>query len=330
MKNEYGFITAESLTRDGSADVADLLQTLINENPNRTIYLPDGVYLLSHTIFTPADPKLSVDLQLSNYATLKASDDWSGGPLVSLGGIYPANDTHTPGSNYSFTGGIVDGSGKADGITIAGGRETAVRRVSIKNTPVGLTIDFGANSGSSDSDISDVNIIGTNTRESIGVIARGYDNTFTNMRIGAVYRGFEVYSSGNILRNIHPLYYGDYVDYEDSCGFYDKGGNNWYDYCYSDQFGTGFIAEGNIKSIFEKCFCFWYSSKGKNLVGFRADGKFNSLVTGFRVDFRGDTENTLLKVREEGGYGVMENLLANPAIFDTAPLEPYLRGTILG
>ena len=60
----------------GNHDCSDKIQQLINKNPNRTLYFRDGTYLLDHQILTPGDPKRSVDLQLSNYAILKASDNY--------------------------------------------------------------------------------------------------------------------------------------------------------------------------------------------------------------------------------------------------------------
>ena len=58
--------------------------------------------------------------------------------MVRLGGIHPANDIRTPGSVYSMTGGIIDGSGVAKGVSIDSGRETRVRFVSMKNVLVVL------------------------------------------------------------------------------------------------------------------------------------------------------------------------------------------------
>ena len=132
---------------------------------------------------TPANPSKSVDLQLSNYAVIRAAENWSGDSLIHLGGKDAANDTHTAGSNYSLTGGVLDGSGLANGVSIDSGRETAIRNVSVKNTPVGIKVNYGANSGSSDADISNVNIIGTGATDSVGIYVEGYDNTFTNIRI---------------------------------------------------------------------------------------------------------------------------------------------------
>ena len=152
-----GFINvADFAPSDGSADASAAIQRLIDENPNRTLWFADGTYLLAAPIFTPADPRRSVDLQLSNFAILKAAPGWTNSEaMVRLGGIHPANDIRTPGSVYSLSGGIIDGSGVAKGVAIESGRETRIRRVSMKRVAVGLHIKKGANGNSSDCDISD-------------------------------------------------------------------------------------------------------------------------------------------------------------------------------
>ena len=319
---DRGFVTADAALADGVTDAADALQALIDGNPNRTIYLPDGVYLLSHPICTPADPRKSVDLQLSNYAVLRAAQSFSGAALVRLGGKDPANDTATPGSNYSLTGGVLDGSGFANGVTIESGRETAIREVSIKNTVVGIHILYGANAGSSDADVRNINIIGTGGTDSVGILVDGYDNTFTDIRIGHVFVGVHLRASGNSMRNLHPLYYSDYTDYENSCAFLDECGSNVYDYCYSDQFCVGFRTVGNISNIYTNCFCYWYSAAGGREIGFYADGKFQSTVTNTRITFRDDTRNAVLKTTRFFGSGTFDNLLVRAS--DSAD-KSYLR-----
>ena len=307
----YGYLVAsEYVSPNTGKDVSDDIQKLIDENPNRTIFFSDGEYLLSKPIYTPADPRRSVSLKLSEFAVFKATGDWSKGEaVVQLGGIHPANDTHTNGSNYSLEGGIIDGSNIANGVSINGGRETAVRNVSIKHTVIGLHIMRGANGGSSDSDITGLNIIGTGTTESVGILVEGWDNTITNVRIGFVFIGMQIRSAGNIFRNIHPLYYSDYTDYQNSCGFLVESGNNWFDYCYSDQFGVAFRTTDNGSSIFHNCFCYWYSPNGGTQTAFKADQEFNSVVTNFKAGFRGDTENNvMLSVRNLNGDGRIENL----------------------
>ncbi|MBR4049285.1 MAG: hypothetical protein IKK09_02190 [Clostridia bacterium] len=308
--SDRGYIVVtDTVAANTGADVSDAVQSIIDSNPNRTIYFPDGEYILSKPIYTPADPRLSVSLELSDFAVLKAGEGWTKGEaVVQLGGKNPANDTHTVGSNYSLEGGVIDGSGVANGISINGGRETAVRNVSIKHTVVGLYIMYGANSGSSDSDIYGVNIIGTGGTDSVGIVLEGFDNTVTNVRIGCVYTGVHVKSGGNVLRNVHPLYYSDYTDFENSCGFLIDEGNNWFDYCYSDQFAIGFRTTNYGSSTFNNCFCYWYSPNGGVQTGFRADKYFNSDITSLTLGFKDETYNTVLSVGEIGGTGTISNL----------------------
>lgn len=308
--SDRGYIVVtDTVAANTGEDVSDAVQSIIDSNPNRTIYFPDGEYVFSKPIYTPADPRLSVSLELSDFAVLRAGEGWTKGEaVVQLGGKNPANDTHTVGSNYSFEGGVIDGSGVANGISINGGRETAVRNVSIKHTVVGIFVMYGANSGSSDSDIYGVNIIGTGGTDSVGILLEGFDNTVTNVRIGCVYTGVHVKSAGNILRNVHPLYYSDYTDYENSCGFLIESGNNWFDYCYSDQFAIGFRTTNYGSSTFNNCFCYWYSPNGGVQTGFRADKYFNSDITSLTLGFKDETYNTVLSVGEIGGTGTISNL----------------------
>ncbi len=328
LENADGYLQLKNfVAADTGMDVADAIQNVIDENPNRTIFIPDGEYILSKPLRTPAEPTKSVSLKLADFAVLKAADTWqSGEAIVQLGGKDPANDTHTNGSNYSFEGGIIDGSGVANGISINSGRETAVRNVSIKNTVVGLHILYGANNGSSDADIFGVNIIGTGKTDSVGVLLEGFDNTLTNMRIGNVYTGVHLKSAGNMLRNIHPLYYSDYTDYENSCGFIDETGNNWFDYCYSDQFGIGFRTATDASSVFHDCFTFWYSPNGGTHTAFKADGQFNSTVTNMNIGFNSkDVNNIVLSVGELGGNGTFENLELDADKADSKVYKAYLK-----
>ncbi len=333
-----GMIVATDVAKnDGKTDVTDAIQRLIEANPNRTIYFPDGVYLILRPILTPAAPARSVSLRLGDFAVIKASPAWKDTEaLIRLGASHPANDINSNGSNYSLTGGVLDGSGVANGVSIDGGRETSIRDVSIKHTRVGVHVKRGANSGSSDADITHVNIVGTGKSDSVGVLVEGYDNTFTDMRIASVQTGVLLKSSGNSLRNIHPLYiYTKHVDdtvYLSSRAFDDRNGRNWYDYCYSDQFATGFFTGRGVSSVFHKCFCFWYSDRGARHVAFRADGKFNSVVTDLSIGFREKSSartNIVLSVEEPGGKGVLDRALFSRARTDDEVYKTYLTGGVI-
>lgn len=322
--SENYVVVTDFVSTDTGEDVSEEIQNVIDSNPNRVLFFPDGEYVVSSPIFTPANPNKSVSLKLSDFAVIKAAADFPAGEaIIQLGGKDAYNDTHTPGSNYSLEGGVVDGSGIANGVSINSGRETAVRNVSIKNTVVGLHIMYGANSGSSDSDIFGVNIIGNGTADSIGVLLEGFDNTLTNMRIGFVQIGVHVKSAGNILRNIHPLFYGDFSHYDGSCGFLIEAGNNWFDYCYSDNFSVGFRTTNNDHNTFVNTFCYWYTDAGKTQTVFQADGEFNSDITGLKAGFNGDATKNILIVGKMGGTGTIENIEADTSSCESKAYMAY-------
>ena len=328
-------VVTDYVAADGKADVSDAIQRLIEANPNRTLWFPDGTYLLAKPIATPAAPRRSVDLRLSNYAILKAAPGWTNTEaMVRLGGIHPANDIRTPGSVYSMTGGIIDGSGVAKGVSVDSGRETRVRCVSMKNVSVGLHIKRGANSGSSDCDIADVNIVGNGKRSSIGVIVEGYDNSFSNMRIAHVNTGVKLLGGGNLLMNIHPLFNGTDGRYGDTVGFADFDNNNSYNRCYSDHFSTGWFFGANSKIAYmDGCMCYWYAkTPGERQTAIRCEKRYNALSSKMWIGFTGKDgqTNSVICVGEAGGLGVLEDPHLNEGMIteNEHSYLHYLRGGV--
>ena len=236
--------------------------------------------------------------------------------MICLGGKDSYNTVLIPGSNYYLSGGVIDCAGKAHGISVDSGRETVIRNTSIKNAQIGIHIKKGVNSGSSDADIYEVNITGNMDKNSIGILIEGYDNTITNVRISRMQVGVMISSSANILRNVHPLYGStDDLLYEEGCGFIDKKGNNWYDFCYSDQYATGFCIESG-SSIYHDCFAYWYSNRGKSHTAIRSVGPFNSIVTNFTMGLNKNNSvlnNIVLKEINAStkGSGCFQNLRVN-------------------
>ena len=323
-------VSAEGLAGDGTMPCADAIQRLIDANPNREIFFPDGTYLLDKPICTPADPSKSVALKLSNYAKFKAAPGWTNAEaMVRLGAIHPANNIWQAGSWYWLKGGIIDGGGVANGLSIDGGRETLVADVSMKGVRVGLHIKRGANSGSSDADIRNVNIVCNRSEESVGVLVDGYDNTLANMRIYGARRGVVVNSGGNMLRDIHPLFAMDPRQYPRSVGFEVNAVNNWMDFCYSDQNAVGFKFGRKGTAVMDKCFCMWYKTgKGMRATVLSAEGSFNAKVNNLTVGFNSsETENVILSVGESGGNGCLRDLCGNVhRVNDPARThEKYLR-----
>ena len=330
---ELGYVVVtDYVEANTGVDVSDALQKIIDENPHRTIYFPDGEYILAKPICTPANGANAVALELSKFATLKAADGWDcGEAIVRLGAAEPFNNIRVNGSNYGIYGGIIDGNGVANGVSIDSGRETVIEKVSIKNTFIGIHVKHGANGNSSDADILNVNIVGNCKKGSIGVLIEGSDNSFTNMRIAGVQFGFKILASSQLLKNIHPLYTfrDDLADdevYKESCGFWD---DTWthgiYNSCYSDQFAVGFRMRDGARQIYTDCICYWYSGKGGKAVGFHCDGRFNSVLRSCNVFDRHECEfKAYLTETQEGGQGTISYPLVLPEQMTDHTYKKYL------
>lgn len=337
--NPMGYVVVTDYIKANTGkDVSDEIQKIIDANPMRTIYFPDGEYIISKPVCTSAKPENAVSLKLSDFAVIKAADNWSSDEaMIRLGAAEPYNTIYRNGSNYGISGGIIDGNMVANGISIDSGRETNVNHVSIKHTFIGLHIKKGANNGSSDADIEAVNIVGNNMPDSIGVLIEGHDNTFTNMRIAAVQTGVMLKSGGNFLRNIHPLFiYGyefggnDLIDFSKSVAFDDRHTDNWYDYCYSDQMATGFCIAPESKAIYMNCSIMWYAADKAKAVGFRCDGKFDASILNATVRFRDDVkENVFLLKEGKEGNGIIENPVFNDALENDGSYRNFLTGKVI-
>ena len=126
---EYTLITQYASLVNGN-DYTAAIKKAIEENPNATIYFPDGTYEISDTIVIPEDPAKSVSLRLSNYATIKAAN-WSDKtkPMIRMGVYADGADKETVGDddkdarNVYIMGGVIDASGIASGVTIEGSED---------------------------------------------------------------------------------------------------------------------------------------------------------------------------------------------------------------
>ena len=338
MNDNRGYvIVTDYIEVNTGKDVSDELQKIILDNPHKTIFFPDGEYVIAKPICTPANPVNAVSLMLSNFATIKAAEGWdSEEAMIRLGAAEPYNDININGSNYALTGGIIDGNGVANGVSIDSGRETRIEKLSIKHTFIGLRIKYGANNGSSDADIMDVNIVGNNKLGSIGVLVEGHDNSFTNMRIASVQIGFKILESSQFLRNIHPLYIfagelNSESAYRDGCAFWDNTPfHTWYNNCYSDQFATGFRMRSGARHIYADCYSMWYTNRGDLERAFYADGVFNSVLRNCVVKFHPKaTETIYLADTQEGGTGIIHDPMIDGGKAIDNTYKKYLRGDIL-
>ncbi|MBR2613320.1 MAG: hypothetical protein IKC55_01740 [Clostridia bacterium] len=308
--NDRGFsalgyvVITDHVKANTGADLSKAIQKVIIQNPKSVIYFPDGEYVISSPIATPADGDLSVALKLSDNAVIKASDDWSdSNAMIRLGGMNERNDINVRGSNYYLEGGIIDGNGKAKGVSIAHGRETSVRDVTIVNTSIGLTVRLGANGGSSDADIENIRIYGNGALSSIGLQIQGWDNTFSNMQISNVQIGVKIETAANLLRDIHVTYVQSgklETAYRSSIGFLDTGDRNWYDNCTSEGFCTGFEIRSS-RSILSSCVAKWYPDQTSKQVCLYTPNAWGSVARSCAAYFTAPKENCEYLIEDQSG-----------------------------
>ena len=329
-----GYVVVTDYIRSHAGkDVSADIQKIIDENPQATIYFPDGEYQISKPIVTSSDPAKAVSLKLSTFAIIKATSEWDddNGYMIQLGGKDKTFTVDAVGSNYYMEGGCIDGSYKARGVEVAGGLETSVRYVSIKFVTEGLHIALNEESPSSYADIETVNIVGCKLPGSVGVLVDSNGNTFTNMRVA----GFEVATKANgknnIFRNLHMLYiYSSNYNYSDSVGFWDTSEGNTYDICYPDNFAIGFRTSGHTMSVYNNCYAYWYKKEeGQKQYGFASDGKFNSVLKNYRVDLVTQTDGRFMVVAEEGGNGIVEYPAFPVGACDDDTYKDYLVGKVV-
>ena len=95
MTNEFAspfVLVTDYVKANSGEDVSDALQQIIMDNPRRVIFFPDGEYLISKPICTPANPVNAVSLKLAAFAKLKAMDGWDHKEaMVRLGAAEPYN-----------------------------------------------------------------------------------------------------------------------------------------------------------------------------------------------------------------------------------------------
>ncbi len=279
------------------------LQRLIDENPNRTIYFPDGTYNLSKPLVLPMDGAKRVSLKLSQYAiiTVKNANKWTKGePLLHFGkGEAATEETiDAVGSRSFLNGGTVDGKNIADGIRVEGSGNLLISHIAIKNFVNGVSI-FTNNV-----DIDNITGVGNGTPDSTCINISGSHNTVSNLRMCNAFYGIKLTGGGNILRNLHPLI-TSWSTSPDTIGFSDNSEGNFYDYCYADQHAISFELGDKNTSVLNGCFAFWWSPDNNKHWGIHANGRFNSVVyaTDVRIYGGNNADKAYIVVDKDGGNG---------------------------
>ncbi len=298
-QNTSSYILAKPSEQDCYAD----LQALIDENPNRTIYFPDGVYNISRSLVLPMEADKRVSLRLSQYAVIAPQNPsaWEKGtPVLHFGkGESVTDDTiDGVGARIYLTGGTIDGKNVADAVTVDGSGNLLISHIALKNFVNGVNIN------TNNVDIDSITGVGNGTTESTYINVNGSHNTISNLRMCNSFFGIKLTGGANIMRNLHPLI-TSWSTSPDTIGFWDNSDGNFYDYCYADQHATSFKLCDKNTSILNGCYAFWWSPNNGKHWGIHADGKFNSVVYGTDIRIYGgnNADKAYIVVDEDGGSG---------------------------
>lgn len=336
-ENDFGFedynviVVTDYLTPNGGDDLTDVLTKLMNKisNKNKVFYFPDGEYIISKPLLTSSLGSSSIAIKLSPNAVIKASDDWkrNSGAMIQLGARDESYNIDIPGANYYIEGGIIDGNGRADGISIECGREASIRNLTIVNTETGLHFNNFGNVV--DSDAENLNIIGNGEPGSIGLRIQGSDSTFSNIRISNVQTGVLIHSPAHSLRNIRVTYVSNPrldISYEASYGFRSEDHRCWFDSCVSEGFSTAFALSHRGDTL-SSCVAKWdevYGS-GKQVAVTTVHGRFTAVVRSLTAHFTGPKEKCEYLVAAPGGSGAIYDPTFDENAVNGSDYKAYLK-----
>lgn len=301
MKNLLPMITPQmyGAVGDGVHDDTAAIKNAIANNPNRTIFFPDGTYLISSIIFlNPANDK-SVSLSFSKNAVVKASDSFANQYLfgIQFSGTY---DYYADNAIIRIDGMQCDCNGKnflTDGIVSSDyAYPFELTNCHIRNVGArGIYIMAGYHSNSSDCVIRDCTFLGNDLSGSTGILVAGSDNKFSNIRLHGFRRGMIFDRGGQICVNVHTLHHGTFdLNYaNDSIGFYCRtGALNEFTNCYADSHATGWVFDTDAPSTLTGCICFWWNNLAVNTYAIRVKSG---------VDFNSKVENMVVAVSGNAG-----------------------------
>ena len=332
LARKLGYVVVtDYVEADTGEDLCDEIQKIINDNPRKTIYFPDGVYNISNPIKTSSNPEKAVSLHLSANAVIRAADVWRGRTeyMIQLGAIDETFGIDAAGTNYYIYGGVIDGNGKANALALEGGRETSIRNVNIKNAMNGLYITYNEEYSSNDSDTEWINIEGCGYAGSVGVIVDGLDNTLSNIRVSGFETGVKLTRPGNLMHNIYARFIpGEQMSYESSKGFDDTSGGNWYDACRADDFRVAFFALGGSMSLYNDCSALWSRQLGRQ-IAFETNGGLSATLTNMRADFFGNGDNAFLLTYADGGKGIVKYPMFDVDLAGNECYKRYLVGHVV-
>ena len=259
----YINVTLHGVKNDGT-DTTEDIKNVISQFPQHVLFFPDGVYGISEPIKIDNDINKRVCLKLSEMATIKALDNFSGNFLVDL--YYKGTDSginigKSDFESFGITGGFYNCNNKCSGIHIGKTHDTYIMNVNIYQcTDYGIKIDDPFDYPSADAWLFDIIIRGY-ADKTIGLYINSGDNNICRLRTWDTNIGIWANRGYNTFNHIHVLCsaYENLTQeqYEKTVGIVLNGGdcyNNVFTDCYTDNFNTGIHCVSCGNNIFTRLF----------------------------------------------------------------------------
>lgn len=268
MENNVVNVIVEGVVADGSDQTAKI-QKIINSNPGKTIFFPDGEYGINDTITTKADGvNANTVLLLTPNAVLRALPGLNGKFMFHLGADGVVYDGAETFKNNGIIGGVLDCSWLSSGIRVSNLQKVNINSVLIVNDDyTGIQVYGGEETWPADTTIENVIICGnpkSNVMSTIAIDVYGTDCKILNVRTIGSYYGVRCHEGGTFLNNVHPVCKDSGslgVNYNNSVGFecdLDQS-VTYMTQCYADNFAVGFYAKNGARIVSEQSQCYWYS-----------------------------------------------------------------------
>lgn len=270
IKSTYINVKMNGVMGDGITDDTEKIQSLIDNNPHKTIYFPAGEYLISSPISIKMGIEYQVNLVLDENAVIKTNTQINA--LLEI-----ANDTEGTYDRYSpygkmlVQGGVWDATNTTYAIYTTSNRKfTIFKDLYILNVAnYGIYVDRGTvGSISSDARFFNISISGNGADinpNAVGLYLYGADNELDEIRIQKIKKAMYLHSGGDLISNVHltSSYSKNDItadEYNDTIGVEcDGGGTYLFNNLYVDTYAQSILISSANTSVFVNNFytVFW-------------------------------------------------------------------------
>lgn len=256
---------------DGITDDTETIQFCIDNFPHRTIYIPEGKYLITSPLDIKSGNDYQVDLYLDNNAEIFSNTNIES--LLNIGKTVQGTYNHyEKGAICHIVGGMWNAENCKYAIYLTADRKfTTINNVNIYNcSKYGIYIaNATITNNSADAFITNSKISGIGNaidNENIGLYIQGSDNEINEVRIQRFSIGISIHGNGNIINNIHMTQ--SFIteelnteNFNNSIGIDLYGsGMDFFSNIYIDTFGKAIVINSNKRSSFVNlCTFYWYN-----------------------------------------------------------------------